>query len=89
MLNDENTGYSFDFIEKILEMFEEYSEVLVSKVLSSFKPEGNEVNKFIYFGGEAPILEKLIKESLLKYMIEKAIKNNHFFINDISQDDSK
>jgi plasmid segregation protein ParM len=89
ILDNENTGENFDFTEQITEMLSEYSDVIISQLLSSFKPEGNEVLKFIYFGGEAPILEKFLKESLLKHMTEKALASNHFFINDIIDDDPK
>jgi plasmid segregation protein ParM len=89
ILNDENTGKEFDFTEPITETLRDYSDIVISKILSSFKPEGNEVLKFIYFGGEAPILEKFLKESLLKHMTEKALQNNHYFISDIIEDDPK
>jgi plasmid segregation protein ParM len=89
ILDDENTGENFDFTEPITEMLSEYSDVIISQLLTSFKPEGNEVLKFIYFGGEAPILEKFLKESLLKHMTEKALQNNHYFISDIIEDDPK
>ena len=45
--------------------------------------------KFIYFGGESPILQEYIKKALLNHMNEQFAKNNHLFLNDIIIDDKK
>ena len=84
---NENNGQRNDFTEQITEVLNEYSSTIVSKLLTSFKPEGSEVIKFIYFGGESPILQEYIKSSLLNHMNEQFAKNNHLFLNDIIIDD--
>lgn len=89
ILKDENTGEIYDFTEKINSFLQEYADILVQKLLTAFIPEGNEVIKFIYFGGEAPILEPFIKESLLNHMNENASENNHFFLNKLIEEDKK
>lgn len=89
VLKNENTGESFDFTEQITEMLDDYSDVLITKVLEAFKINGDEVIKFIYFGGEAPVLESFIRKNLLKHMNEQSAENNHFFLNDILEDDKK
>ncbi|KFN13897.1 hypothetical protein DJ94_4357 [Bacillus pseudomycoides] len=45
--------------------------------------------KFIYIGGEAPVLEPYIRLALLDHMSESAAKNKHFFLNDIIQNSEK
>lgn len=89
VLKNENTGASYDFTELINQSLLDYADVLVSKILAAFVPEGDEVIKFIYFGGEAPILEPAIKQSLLKHMSDAAMESNHFFLNEIIEDDKK
>ena len=49
----------------------------------------NTVLKFIYIGGEAPVLEPYIRLALLDHMNETAAKNNHFFLSDIIKRDEK
>lgn len=89
VLKDENIGKNYDFTDIINQFLLEYAEILVPKILSAFTPEADEVLKYIYFGGEAPILEPFIKQVLLKYMSDTAIENNHFFLNMIIDDDEK
>ncbi|MDY8165782.1 hypothetical protein [Bacillus thuringiensis] len=87
-LKNENNGEETDLTNQITEMLNEYARLLVTQVLNEFIPaSSDEVLKFVYFGGEAPILDPYIKESLLKYMSEEAAQNNHFFLNDIIEEE--
>lgn len=90
VLLDENTGQEYDFTTEIVTALQEYAEILVAKVIDVFIPSStNTVLKFIYIGGEAPILEPYIIVSLLGYMNEASVKNNHFFLSDIIKRDEK
>lgn len=88
VLKDENTGESFDFTDIIKEMLQEYSDLLIFQIFNTFKTK-DKVIKFIYFGGESPVLKPYIKYSLLKNMTEQAVENNHFFLDEILEDDKK
>ncbi|QWG81930.1 MULTISPECIES: ParM/StbA family protein [Bacillus cereus group] len=90
-LKNENTGEETDLTEQITSMLNGYAKSLVTQVLNEFIPtSSDDVLKFVYFGGEAPILEPYIKENLLKHMNAEAAKNNHFFLNDIiEQEDNE
>ncbi|RMD00267.1 hypothetical protein D9O40_10575 [Clostridium autoethanogenum] len=88
VLKDENTGESFDFTDTIKEMLQEYSDLLIFQIFNTFKTK-DKVVKFIYFGGETPVLEPYMKSSLLKNMTEQASENNHFFLDEILEDDKK
>ena len=81
ILKNHNTGQKFDLTEPIVQMLEEYAEILVFKVLDAFN--SNETLKFIYFGGEAPILEPYIKKCLVRNTNEEIVENNHFFLRDL------
>ncbi|ARJ25854.1 hypothetical protein B7492_33000 (plasmid) [Bacillus mycoides] len=90
VLYNENTGESHDFTTEIVEALQEYARILVVKVLDVFIPSStNTVLKFIYIGGEAPVLEPYIRVALLDHMSETAANNNHFFLNNIIQNDDK
>lgn len=89
VLKDENNGSTYDFTDIINQSLLEYAEVLVPKILGAFTPEGDEVLKYVYFGGEAPILEPFIKKVLLKYMSESAVENNHLFLDEILEEDER
>ncbi|MBZ9618439.1 ParM/StbA family protein [Clostridium estertheticum] len=89
IFKDENTGENYDFTSKINEVLQEYSNIFATKLLNSFINESGEPIKFIYFGGEASILEPFIKQSLLEHMSEAVVENNHFFLNEILEDDTK
>ncbi|PGT50119.1 hypothetical protein COD86_29080 [Bacillus cereus] len=90
VLYNENTGKSHDFTTEIVEVLQEYARILVAKVLDVFIPSStNTVLKFIYIGGEAPVLEPYIRIALLDHMSETAANNNHFFLNDVIQNDEK
>lgn len=81
-----NTGSSVTLTEPIVQMLQEYSDILVYKVMESFKTNTKEALKFIYFGGEAPILEPYIKHSITKITNEGIMENNHFFLSDLIED---
>ncbi|SCY83893.1 Alp7A family actin-like protein [Lysinibacillus fusiformis] len=81
-----NTGSSVTLTEPIVQMLQEYSDILVYKVMESFKTNTKEALKFIYFGGEAPILEPYIKQSITKITNEGIMENNHFFLSDLIED---
>ncbi|PEW28198.1 ParM/StbA family protein [Bacillus thuringiensis] len=90
VLSNENTGEEYDFTSEIVGALQEYATILVAKVLDVFIPSStNTVLKFIYIGGEAPVLEPYIRLALLDHMSETAAKNNHFFLNDIIQSNEK
>jgi len=81
-----NTGVSVNITEPIVQMLQEYSDVLVYQVMESFKENTKEALKFIYFGGEAPILEPYIKQSIARNTNEGIMENNHYFLNDLLED---
>lgn len=81
-----NTGSSVTLTEPIVQMLQEYADILVYKVMESFKTNTKEALKFIYFGGEAPILEPYIKHSITELTNEGIMENNHYFLSDLIQD---
>ena len=81
-----NTGKSVDLTDPIVQMLQEYSDVLVYKVMESFKGNTKEAFKFIYFGGEAPILEPYIKQSIIRKTNEGIMENNHYFLSDLLEE---
>lgn len=81
-----NTGSSVTLTEPIVQMLQEYSDILVYKVMESFKTTTREALKFIYFGGEAPILEPYIKHSITQITNEGIMENNHYFLSDLLED---
>lgn len=89
VFRDENTGKYHDFTDEINEVLKEYASVLVTKFLNAFVPENGETIRFIYFGGETPILKPFIKLALLNHMSELAAETNHLFLNEIIEDDKK
>ena len=89
IFRDENTGKYYEFTDQINEVLQEYASVLVTKFLNAFVPENGETIKFVYFGGEAPILKPFIKIALLKHMSELAVEKNHLFLDEIIEDDIK
>lgn len=88
VLKDGNTGQQYDFTDIIKEMLQNYSDVLIAQNLRSYQ-SSDEVLKFIYFGGETPVLAPYIKKSLKEYMSEQAVENNHFILTDLLEDDQK
>lgn len=88
IFRDENIGEKFDFTEVITEMLQDYADMLIAQILNTFKVK-DKLIKFVYFGGEAPVLEPYIKISLRKHMTEQAAENNHFFLDKILEEDKK
>lgn len=86
ILKNYNNGEKFDLTGPIVQMLQEYADVLVYKVMESFKINTKEPFKFIYFGGEAPILEQYIKECIKRNTNEEIMENNHYFLTDILED---
>ncbi|UYB50405.1 ParM/StbA family protein (plasmid) [Lysinibacillus capsici] len=81
-----NTGISVNITDPIVQMLQEYADILVYQVMESFKENTKEALKFIYFGGEAPILEPYIKQSIARNTNEGIMENNHYFLNDLLED---
>lgn len=86
VLKNPNTGVSVNLTDHIVQMLQEYSDVLVYKVMESFNVNSKEALKFIYFGGEAPILEPYIKQSVARNTNEGIMENNHYFLSDLLED---
>ena len=78
-----NTGEKHDLTNQIVQMLQEYANVLVYKVMDSFNGNTTGALKFIYFGGEAPILEPYIKECVKRSTNEDIMENNHYFLGDL------
>ncbi|MGG0888974.1 hypothetical protein [Cytobacillus horneckiae] len=87
ILRNQNTGDKYDLTEPIVDMLKEYAELLVYKVMEPFNNNSKGVLKFIYFGGEAPILSPYIKESVKKLTNEEIMENNHHFLGELLEDD--
>lgn len=88
IFKDENVGEQTDFTEVITEMLQDYADMLITQILNTFKVK-DKLLKFVYFGGEAPVLEPYIKISLRKHMSEQAAENNHFFLEELLEEDKK
>lgn len=87
ILRNQNTGAKYDLTDPIVDMLKEYAELLVYKVMEPFNGNSKGVLKFIYFGGEAPILAPYIKESVKKMTSEEIMENNHYFLGELLEDD--
>ncbi len=87
ILRNQNTGAKYDLTEPIIEMLKEYAELLVYKVMGAFSSNSKGVLKFIYFGGEAPILAPYIKECVKKRTNEEIMENNHHFLGDLLEEE--
>ncbi|KYD11415.1 hypothetical protein B4102_2143 [Heyndrickxia sporothermodurans] len=87
ILRNQNTGAKYDLTDPIVEMLKDYAELLVFKVMDPFQSNSKGVLKFIYFGGEAPILSPYIKESVKKVTNEEIMENNHYFLSELIEDD--
>lgn len=87
ILRNQNTGDKYDLTEPIVDMLKEYAELLVYKVMEPFNNNSKGVLKFIYFGGEAPILSPYIKDSVKKLTNEEIMENNHHFLGELLEDD--
>lgn len=87
VLKNNNTGEKSNLTEPIVQVLQEYADILVYKVMDSFKSNGT--LKFIYFGGEAPILEPYIKTSVQRITNEEIMENNHYFLNDLLEENKE
>lgn len=87
ILEDPNTGKSYDFTSKFTEMLQDYSDKLVPVIFNTFK-ETDRLLKFVYFGGESPVLKPYIKKTLLKFVTEKVAEENHIFLDDLLENDT-
>ena len=88
ILKNQNTGEKYDLTNPIVQMLQEYADVLVYKVMNSFNDNIKGVLKFVYFGGEAPILEPYIKESVKRITNEDIMENNHYFLSDLLEENT-
>ncbi|MDM5335809.1 hypothetical protein QUF84_00665 [Fictibacillus enclensis] len=88
ILKNENTGEKQDITLPITEMLKEYAKLLVYKVSEAFNTDG-ERKKYVYFGGEAPILAPYIKEAVKQATNEDILERNHFFLNELLDDDAE
>lgn len=86
-LTNENTGESYDLTNMFQETLAKYASSLEYAVLESFISSNDEPLKFIYIGGESPILEPYIKNSLLQHVTQRIAEHNHFFLHDIIEYD--
>ena len=90
ILNDPNTGDKHDLTKDITDMLNEYAELLVTKVTDTFNTIANRRElKYVYFGGEAPILAPYIKTFITNRYNEEIAERNHYFLSDILNEDSK
>lgn len=80
ILKNYNTGTEVDLTEPITKMLKEYADLLVYKVMNPFNGDSENPLKYIYFGGEAPILEPFIKEAVKRNTNEDIMENNHYFL---------
>lgn len=87
ILRNQNMGTKHDLTEPIVEMLKEYAELLVYKMMEPFNNNSKGVLKYIYFGGEAPILSPYIKECVKKKTNEEIMENNHHFLGELLEDD--
>lgn len=86
ILEDENTGRKYDLTNEITEVLKEYAEQLSVLVTNAYNTD-RQRKKYVYFGGEAPILAPYIQESIVNLTSEKVLENNHFFLHEFLQDD--
>lgn len=88
ILKNQNTGEKFNLTDPIVEMLQEYAELLIYKVMEPFSSHSKEEIKYIYFGGESPILAPYMKESIKNKTNEEIMENNHFFLSELLDDDN-
>ncbi len=88
ILSNPNTGNKVDLTEPITEMLKEYAEILVTRVSDTFNAiASNRELKYVYFGGEAPILAPYIREFISNRFSEDILERNHYFLADILEED--
>lgn len=86
ILKNHNTGSKVDLTQPITEMLKEYADILVYKVMDPFSRDSKRTLKYIYFGGEAPILEPYIKEAVKRSTNEEIMENNHYFLSQLMEE---
>lgn len=86
ILKNYNTGEKYNLTEPIVQMLQDYANVLVYKVMELFEGNAKGALKFVYFGGEAPILEPYIKECVKRNTNEDIMENNHYFLSDLLEE---
>lgn len=89
VLKNKNTGEKHDLTEPIVHMLQEYSDLLVYKVMQSYSDHSKGTLKYVYFGGETPVLEPYIKNSVKKATSEEIMENNHYFLGELLEVDNK
>ncbi|PGT90087.1 hypothetical protein [Bacillus thuringiensis] len=89
VLVNPNTGAKIDLTEQITGMLQEYADVLVQRVLKTFAKMTSAPLKFVYFGGEAPILGDYIKEAVARRTSQEIAEKNHLLLSDVISVDEK
>lgn len=84
---DTNTGTRTDLTEQIASTLRDYANELAYKVIHTFTKKATTTLKFVYFGGEAPILEPYIKARVAELTSEEIAENNHYFLHDLLETD--
>lgn len=75
----ENTGESVDLTKEIHDSLRQYTKILVTKIEHAYPASGDEVYKYLYFGGVAYVLKKFIQDELQDRYNEQIVQDNHFF----------
>lgn len=83
VLKNANTGQEIDLTGQITSMLRDYADVLVQKVLHTFSKMSTAPLKFVYFGGEAPILGDYIKEAVTRLTSAEIAQNNHLLLSEV------
>ncbi|MFB7304613.1 Alp7A family actin-like protein [Heyndrickxia sporothermodurans] len=85
---NDNTGEKTDLSQPVIDMLKQYADLLIFKVTEAFNTDGKR-KKFVYFGGEAPILSPYIKEAVKNATNEDILERNHFFLNELLDDETE
>lgn len=89
ILKNNNTGSKVDLTEPITQMLQEYADILVYKIMTPYTDYTKGILKYVYFGGEAAVLEPYIKKSVASNTSEDIMENNHLFLPDLLEQDNK
>lgn len=87
ILRNNNNGEKYDLTNPIVDMFKEYARLLVYKVTEPFSSNSKTVVKYVYIGGEAPILKPYIKAAITEMTNEQIMESNHFFLDELLDKD--
>jgi plasmid segregation protein ParM len=72
------TGEKVDLTEQVEKMLRKYTNEMMIEVLDTYEAVGEEIYKFNYFGGVAPILRKFIKENITeRFSVERFNEYHH------------